>query len=40
MDNELVLETYSSAAVNELQNIIISLTVRLFEYQTETDLLN
>ena len=41
MDQELVLENSSSAAVYTLPNTIIYLKVcEVFEYQTETDLLN
>ena len=40
MDHKLFVENYSSAAVNKLLNSIILFEgCKVFEYQTETDLL-
>ena len=40
MDHKLFVENYSSAAVNTLLNSIIYFEgCKVFEYQTETDLL-
>ena len=40
MDYKLVIENYSSAAIYTLQNTITFLRPKVFEYQTETELLN
>ena len=43
MEHELVLKNSNSAAVNKLPNTIIYLKAikyKVFEYQTERDLLN